>query len=339
MRERTLRVNRAGRMEKARRRGVKIGSVVCAGRICLGFLFGAFGFLLFANGVLAETADVEFYISENMTRQLAQRRVVAEQGSSVGSLLRREFPIASTYGGGFITQISGHPASPVYGCDWFYYVNGVMAPVGASAYKPNVGDHVWWDYHCWRKAGTIAAVVGAYPHPFLSARPPTLGTVRIEYSEGLEGVAKRLQVNFQAKQIASSTVVLFSTEQALALNEPLLIIAPSARLLLQSQLKDAHEQWRKSGFLVHFDEKGRIVPRDWEGELGEPRENGAVIQAMSWTEESHPLWLISGTDSVAIEKACQVLVDNPEKLRGKAAVLVNAEEVVGLPEAESQKAK
>ena len=47
--------------------------------------------------------------------------------------------------------------------DWFYYVNGVLAPRGAATTAVHRGDRIWWDLHDWRATDTIPAVVGSYP--------------------------------------------------------------------------------------------------------------------------------------------------------------------------------
>ena len=66
--------------------------------------------------------------------------------------------------------------------NWFYYVNGVEAPKGASATGVNPGDHVWWDLHDWSQAEKVPAVVGSFPEPFLNGIEGKRLPVRIECS-------------------------------------------------------------------------------------------------------------------------------------------------------------
>ena len=50
--------------------------------------------------------------------------------------------------------------------DWFFYVNGVEATVGAADVTLQGGEAVWWDYHDWSAATSVPAVVGSWPQPF-----------------------------------------------------------------------------------------------------------------------------------------------------------------------------
>ena len=60
------------------------------------------------------------------------------------SLLSRNYPITTRYGGGFVESIDGlaggqEGSKPL---DWFYYQNGVQASKGAAATNVSRGDHI-----------------------------------------------------------------------------------------------------------------------------------------------------------------------------------------------------
>ena len=65
--------------------------------------------------------------------------------------------------------------------DWFFYVDGVEATVGAADYSLHGGESVWWDYRDWTAAMQVPAVVGSWPQPFLDGydgkRRPVVGRV------------------------------------------------------------------------------------------------------------------------------------------------------------------
>lgn len=70
--------------------------------------------------------------------------------------MQQNFQIQSSYSGGFVTAIdgiksqwNGVPVSQRQPVDWFLYVNGQQAPVGASSIVPRKGDVDNWDYHRW----------------------------------------------------------------------------------------------------------------------------------------------------------------------------------------------
>jgi len=51
------------------------------------------------------------------------------------SLLERNAKVSTRYGGGFVQSIQGRAGSSSK-TDWFYYVNGVQAPMGAATTNP-----------------------------------------------------------------------------------------------------------------------------------------------------------------------------------------------------------
>lgn len=80
------------------------------------------------------------------------------------SLLQKHFKVSTSDGGGFVDSINGHKNGGHD--DWFYYVNGILAPKGAALTNVYKGDHVWWDLHDWTANSGVPAVVGSFPEPF-----------------------------------------------------------------------------------------------------------------------------------------------------------------------------
>ncbi|MEA2405873.1 MAG: hypothetical protein QOE08_2520, partial [Thermoleophilaceae bacterium] len=75
--------------------------------------------------------------------------------------------VETRYGGNFVQSIDGLAGDRAGQRDWFYYVNGLEAGVGAQDYALSSGDRIQWDYHSWRATMRVPAIVGAYPEPFL----------------------------------------------------------------------------------------------------------------------------------------------------------------------------
>jgi Domain of unknown function (DUF4430) len=86
---------------------------------------------------------------------------------TVMRLLDRETEVTTRYGGGFVQSINGIAGSLEGGrsFDWFFYVNGIESPVGATDAPVRGGDRIWWDYHDWTAASRAPAVVGSFPEP------------------------------------------------------------------------------------------------------------------------------------------------------------------------------
>jgi len=98
--------------------------------------------------------------------------------TTVMRLLADQARVETAYGGGFVKAIDG--LASTYGGggearDWFYWVDGVMADVGAHEYRLRGGETVWWDYHAWAGAMYLPAVVAAFPAPW-AGTPLTLAT-------------------------------------------------------------------------------------------------------------------------------------------------------------------
>ena len=72
--------------------------------------------------------------------------------------------------------------------DWFYFVNGFEADVGAAEYELSPGDVVQWDYRNWRGTPDVRAIVGAFPEPFVHGIEGKRRPVRVECADAERGV-------------------------------------------------------------------------------------------------------------------------------------------------------
>lgn len=86
---------------------------------------------------------------------LKDERVRLEEGGSAMEALRKAAEVETAYGGGFIKGIDGLRSLYDAGLgrgekvDWFFYVNGNLADVGADSYQARGGDWLIFDYHSW----------------------------------------------------------------------------------------------------------------------------------------------------------------------------------------------
>src|SRR6202035_432230 len=101
-------------------------------------------------------------------RQIDAPSVKGEE-TVMSLLMRNDAAVTTRFGGGFVQSIDGVAGGQEAGqpVDWFYYVNGVEAGLGAAATKLHPGDHIWWDRHDWSQTEHVPAVVGSFPEPFL----------------------------------------------------------------------------------------------------------------------------------------------------------------------------
>jgi hypothetical protein len=81
--------------------------------------------------------------------------------------LRRKADVETRYGGRFVQAIDGIEGDVSGQHDWFFFVNGYEADVGAADYELRDGDVLWWDHRSWGEELRQPVVVGAFPEPFL----------------------------------------------------------------------------------------------------------------------------------------------------------------------------
>ena len=92
--------------------------------------------------------------------------------------------------------------------DWFYFVNGIEASVGAADRTLSPGDVVQWDYRRWDATMHIPAIVGAYPEPFVRGAGGKRFPVRVECSSPSGAACKTVQQRLSsAGAVTSSGVV------------------------------------------------------------------------------------------------------------------------------------
>jgi hypothetical protein len=141
---------------------------------------------------------------------LSLRAPRAHGEETVMSLLQRNAQVATRYGGGFVQSIDGHAGDDQGGpqVDWFYYVNGVLAPEGAAATNVRPGDRVWWDLHNWSGAPEVPAVVGSFPEPFLHGTEGLRLPVRVECAEPAGVACRTVTARLRAAGVTSAVAAL-----------------------------------------------------------------------------------------------------------------------------------
>jgi len=106
--------------------------------------------------------------------------VDAAGGTDVMRLLAENAEVSSGYGGGFVAGIDGLEstfggASSAGAADWFYWVDGALADIGAGDNPLGGGETVWWDYHRWAGAMFAPTAVHAFPVPWAGRPLPVTG--------------------------------------------------------------------------------------------------------------------------------------------------------------------
>lgn len=250
------------------------------------------------------------------------------EGDTVMRFLQSERDVETAYGGGFVQGIDGLSGEGSDGrSDWFYFVNGIEAGVGAADYGLNPGDVVHWDYRDWDAAMRVPAIVGAYPEPFVHGsegeRVPTRVECEDETSAACEEVKERL-----AEAGVTATGAPFGAPAADAVLRVVVGTWRAVRAVRAAQ--KIEEGPEASGVFARFPEDGsELVLLDEEGEEAASEADGAGLVAAVELLEQQPVWVITGVDQEGVEAAAGAL--DEDVLRDAFAVAVTPEGPLPLP--------
>lgn len=250
---------------------------------------------------------------------------------SVMSLLMRNYPVSTRYGGGFVQSVDGLAGGQDGGgvpIDWFYYDNGVQAPKGAAATDVRPGDRIWWDRHDWSQTADVPAVVGSYPQPFLNGIAGKRLPVRVECDE-VGGYACRTVVSrLRAEGVPAAIAGLGVTGGALTLR---LLVGPWSRIGGDAGARSIQAGPRQSGVYARFSRDGHsLTPLTQDGRSLAPLGAGTGLIAATRQGEDAPVWLITGTDRQGVDLAARDLRE--AVLRDRFAVALLPRSIHPLPE-------
>ena len=245
-------------------------------------------------------------VSLRVTRDYGGQSVLsatqqANEADTVMRVLDRHAEVSTRYGGGFVQSIDGTSEAVEGGrrYDWFFYVNGVEAPIGAADFTLRGGESIWWDYRDWSAASRVPAVVGAWPQPFSAGYEGRMHPTSVE-CHGAGGACAEVRRRLQAVDAA-----LDHDDDAIRV-----LVGPWARLrhdptaaLLErgpqesgvfAELEPARWGWR----LLGLDEGGRPA-RDFGPAAG--------LVAATRRFDAPPTWIVTGADARGVAAAVALL--------------------------------
>jgi Domain of unknown function (DUF4430) len=220
---------------------------------------------------------------------------------TVMSLMLRNFSVKTRYGGGFIQSIEGLAGGEEAGrrVDWFYYVNGVEASKGAAATQVHPGDHIWWDHHDWSQTDDVPAVVGAYPQPFLNGIGGRRLPVRVECAAGAGSACATVTHSLRSAGVPAAIGGFGAGGGSDLLR---VLVGPWARLRADRTVAAIERGPRASGVYATFTPDGgklRLLTADGRG----AEVAGAGLIAATGQVEESPVWVVTGGDEAAVERA------------------------------------
>ena len=130
-------------------------------------------------------------VSLNYGKMVIINRTI-HSGKTVLDSLKSVANVSTTYGGGFVKGINGIMCDENKKMDWFYFVNGILANVGASQYRVRSGDVIRWDYHHWDNRLLINSEIMDFPEPLLHGYNGKKYRTVIAYEDGYKDIGELL---------------------------------------------------------------------------------------------------------------------------------------------------
>jgi Domain of unknown function (DUF4430) len=244
--------------------------------------------------------------------------------------LARGFDVQTRYGGGFVQAINGIAGGRRNGrpVDWFYYVNGIEAPQGATARKLAPGDDVWWDQHDWSATMRIPAVVGAFPEPFLTGSEGRRLPVRLGCAAAADAACDEVERRLDAEGV---TVAGRSAPGGIGGVAVLRVqVGRWADLRREPATRELEKGPAASGVYARPDASGdAIALLDARGRTVRTLRAGAGLVAATALRDEAPTWIVTGTDDVGLAAAAAQL--QTKALRDRFAIAVEDGRPTPLP--------
>jgi Domain of unknown function (DUF4430) len=274
-----------------------------------------------------EVDDVELTVTRDYgTVPVLHRRLGdVTEADTVMRVLERNAEIETRYGGGFVHSIDGLEAeeSVARSLDWFYFVDGVEASVGAADYPLRGGESIWWDYRDWSATMRVPAVVGSWPAPFRQGYEGRGHPVAIECMGGgsaCDTVRERLEG--AGAEIAPGGVK----------GEIRVLVGPWVRVRRDPAAALIEDGPTASGVFAVFEAAGESYEMsglDEDGEVARRFGAGAGLVAATRRLGAPPVWVVSGIGAVGVRAAAGLL--DRGSLRDRYAVAVEGERETAVP--------
>lgn len=304
--------------------GVRSAAAAIAGVLVAALVAGC-GF-----GPGAGTSDVTLTV----TRDFGARPVFSiTRGHVPGSetvmrLLERSAHVSTRYGGGFVESINARSGTSAHR-DWFYYVNGIEAPVGAAQTAVHKGDRIWWDLHDWSATQSIPAVVGSFPEPFVHGtggrRLPTV----IECAPDVTAACSEVTAALQHAGVPAASQALGTGSGT----DSLAVLVGSWSDLKRSFAAALIEKGPgTSGIYAKFAGPGEDALQllDPQGSVARTLHAGAGLIAATAEGSAEPTWLVTGTDADGVEAAADSLTAS--RLDDHFALAVQGSSLLAVPQ-------
>jgi hypothetical protein len=256
---------------------------------------------------------------------MLERSLDADESDTVMRLLEGAAEISTRYGGGYVRSIEGVEEAQRGGrpYDWFYFADGIEAPIGAAETSVRGGERIWWDYRDWLATNHVPAVVGSWPAPFADGYEGRDRPTVIE-CEGGGGACEEVRA---ALEEAGADLAAGSAAGAIRV-----LVGPWSAIRSDPAAAQIEKGPRASGVYAEFAARGGgygLRAFDENGDPGPWLGPGAGLVAATRRFEEPPVWVVSGATGAGVRAAAGLL--SAAKLRDHYAVAIEGGKETALP--------
>jgi hypothetical protein len=258
------------------------------------------------------------------------------EGETVMRFLQRRAKVETRYGGRFVQEINDVRSGNSDGGrrDWFYYVNGIEADVGAAESEVHHGDRVWWDYRDWTTAMRVPAVVGSFPEPFIHGSEGKSFPVRIDCARHADETCNEL-----ADHLSAASIIPSKTSLGVPVGDAVLrlVVGTWDEVREDDAARQLEEGPGKSGVFARVARAGdgyRFDLLDRKGAVAASLTSAAGLVAATRFEDQQPTWVVAGTDQAGLKQAERLVAERT--LHNRYAVATDAGSVIALPAREAR---
>lgn len=279
------------------------------------------------------TSDVALSVTRDFgsvsVGSVSEHQVPGSQ--TVMRMLERSFRIKTRYGGGFVESINGLSGTSARR-DWFFYVNGIQASLGAGGTAVHEGDRIWWDLHDWSATDSIPAVVGSFPEPFVHGSGGRRYPTTVECAADTTAACRKVSDELDAVGVKVATQAPGAGGSG---TDSLAVVVGTWQDIRTEFAAGLIEHGPgSSGIYARFAEAGgaqspTLQLLDPRGKTVRTLGAGAGLIAATAANSSAPVWLITGTDTAGVASAAGALT--PARLRNHFALAVQGHTDLPVP--------
>ncbi|HET6868005.1 MAG TPA: DUF4430 domain-containing protein [Solirubrobacteraceae bacterium] len=276
------------------------------------------------------TSDVAVTVTRDFgTASVGSANEPKVSGSqTVMRLLERSFHVTTRFGGGFVQSINGNSGTSSRR-DWFYYVNGLQASLGAAGTAVHKGDRIWWDLHDWNATDSIPAVVGSFPEPFVHGTNGRRLPTTLACASDAGTACKQVAAEFHKIGVPTPTVLIGTGSGS----DSLAVVVGTWRDLHGELAATLVEHGPgSSGVYARFagPDASRLQLLDPGGHVVRTLGAGAGLIAATGQSATGTVWMITGTDAAGVSAAAAALT--PARLRDHFALAVDGRTEFPVPQ-------